>query len=280
MRLEHIETLDDPRVDDYLRLTELQLRCRLEPKKGIFIAESPTVIGLALDAGIETLSFLTGEQWLMAVEPLARRAEKIAGHEVPVFTGPAEQLESLTGFNLTRGILAAMRRLPLPKPEELLSATNARHIAVLDGIVNHTNVGAIFRSAAALGTDAILVTPDCCDPLYRRAARVSMGTVFQIPWTRIGADVHEWHREGLARLHALGYTTCAMALSEDALPLDDPRLHDPERLALIFGTEGPGLTRHTIEGCDHVARIPMDHNVDSLNVAAASAVAFWELFKH
>ena len=187
-------------------------------------------------------------------------------------------LKRLTGFNLTRGALAAMRRPPMPAVADVVAG--ARRIAVLEGIVDHTNVGAIFRSAAALNVDAILVTPTCCDPLYRRAARVSMGTVFQVPWTRIGSDHTQWPSPGLSTLHELGFTTAAFALTDESLRLDDPSLREVERLAMVFGTEGDGLTRATIEGCDLTVRIPMAHGVDSLNVAAASAVAFWHLCEH
>jgi tRNA G18 (ribose-2'-O)-methylase SpoU len=205
----------------------------------------------------------------------------VASEGVPIYVAPADELKKLTGFSLTRGILCAMRRPRLPEVEDLLSHARdggpARRVAVLEGIVDHTNVGAIFRSAAALGVDAVLVTPTCCDPLYRRAVRVSMGTVFQVPWTRLGDDPSEWPEAGLARLHAAGFATAAMALSDDSIPLGDPRLAAEERLALIFGTEGDGLSHRTIEGSTYTVRIPMQHGVDSLNVAAASAVAFWEL---
>lgn len=279
MQVTTIESLDDPRLDDYAHLTEVQLRCRLEPEKGIFIAESPTVIGRALDASCETKSFLMEEGQLETAAPLVAQAEAIAGRAVPVFTGPRTVLAGLTGYTLTRGILASMRRPALPTPEELVERLDARRIAVLEGIVDHTNIGAIFRSAAALDADAVLVAPNCCDPLYRRAARVSMGTVFQVPWTRIGNDIGEWRRDGLERLGALGFTTCAMALEVDAISLDDPRLKTPERLAVLFGTEGTGLLDSTIAACDYTVRIPMAHGVDSLNVAASSAVTFWELFR-
>lgn len=268
-----IESLDAPELDAYLRLTEAQLRCRLEPEKGIFIAESPKVITRALDAGMEPLSLLMERKHL---EPQAALIERCG--DVPVYTGPSELLEELTGFKLTRGVLAAMRRPKLPSVEELLA--DAKRVAVLEGIVDHTNVGAIFRSAAALQVDAILVTPTCCDPLYRRAVRVSMGTVFQVPWTRIGDDVHDWPQAGLERLRAAGFKTAAFALTDDSVSLDDAALNAEDRLALIFGTEGDGLARRTIVGADYTVRIPMAHGVDSLNVAAASAVAFWQLCPH
>ena len=260
-----------PELDVFARLTEAQLRSRAEPSKGIFIAESPKVIGRALDAGYEPVSLL-----------MERRHSGGQGREiiarcgsVPVYTADREALAGLTGYELTRGVLCAMRRPSLPSVEELCA--DARRVAVLEGIVDHTNVGAIFRSAAALNMDAVLVTPTCCDPLYRRAVRVSMGTVFQVPWTRIGETPADWPGPGLARLRALGFKTAAMALSDDSVPIDDPRLMGEERLAIVLGTEGDGLAERTIAACDYTVRIPMAHGVDSLNVAAASAVAFWQL---
>lgn len=270
MRLVELSSLDDPALDVYARLTEAQLRNRLEPAKGIFIAESPKVISRALDAGISPLSYLMEESRLEEARPLVERSG-----DVPVYTGPSELLEQLTGFKLTRGVLCAMRRPPLPSVEEVLAG--ASRVAVLDGVVDHTNVGAMFRSAAALGVDAVLVTPTCCDPLYRRSVRVSMGAVFQIPWTRIGESVRDWPEAGLARLEASGFSTAAFALEETSLSLGDARLSGEEKLAMVFGTEGDGLSRRAIDGCDYTVRIPMSHGVDSLNVAAASAVAFWQL---
>lgn len=270
MKLIEITSLDQGELDVYARLTEAQLRNRLEPEKGIFIAESPKVITRALDAGMQPLSLLMDRSHLEAC------AELIACcGDIPVYTGPADMLKSLTGFELTRGVLCAMRRPRLPEVEDLLAG--ARRIAVLEGIVDHTNVGAIFRSAAALEVDAVLVTPTCCDPLYRRAVRVSMGTVFQIPWTRIGDVASDWPQAGMERLHKLGFKTAAFALSDESVPLDDAALNAEEKLAMIFGTEGDGLARATIARCDYTVRIPMAHGVDSLNVAAASAVAFWQL---
>lgn len=271
MTLIRLASLGDPRLDAYARLTEAQLRNRLEPEKGIFIAESLKVIDRALDAGYEPLSLLLGEKWLGTAEGVIDRI----ADDVPVFVLPPEELKRLTGFELTRGILAAMRRPALPRVEDLLA--DAKRVAVLEGIVDHTNVGAMFRSAAALGIDAVLVTPTCCDPLYRRAARVSMGTVFQVPWTRIGQTAADWPETGLARLRELGFATAAFALTDDSVALDDPRLSEVERLAMVFGTEGDGLAASTIAQCDLTVRIPMANGVDSLNVAAASAVAFWEL---
>ena len=195
--------------------------------------------------------------------------------DVPVYTADDDLLEGLTGYALTRGVLCAMRRRALPTVEELCK--DARRVAVLESIVDATNVGAIFRSAAALGIDAVLVTPTCCDPLYRRAARVSMGTVFQVPWTRIGKTAADWPEQGMQRLKAMGFQTAAMALSDDSVSVEDPKLCKAEKLAIVLGTEGDGLSADTIADCDHVVRIPMREGVDSLNVAAASAVAFWEL---
>ena len=273
-----IESLDDPRLDAYARLTEAQLRNKLEPEKGIFIAESIKVIQRALAGGMEPVSVLMTPEWLESAADVVAQVEAYGEAndvDVPVFVAPVDQLAKLTGFSLTRGILCAMKRPKLPSVEELLK--DARRVAVLEGIVDHTNVGAIFRSAAALGVDAVLVTPTCCDPLYRRAVRVSMGTVFQVPWTRIGETVQDWPAAGLERLHALGFKTASMALSDDSISLGDEELASCEKLALIFGTEGDGLSDRTIEGSTYTVRIPMMHGVDSLNVAAASAVTFWEL---
>lgn len=267
-----ITDFSDPALDVYVRLTGAQLRNRLEPEKGIFIAESPTVIGVAMDAGCEPISLLTDERLLGgAVEALIKRLPE----SVPVYTASRDLLTALTGFELTRGALCAMRRPPLPTVESLCE--NARRIAVLEGVTDSTNIGALFRSAAALGMDAVLVTPTCCDPLCRRAVRVSMGTVFQVPWTRIGNVLADWPSVGMERLHKTGFKTCAMALRDDSVSIDDPRLASEEKLAVILGTEGDGLARDTIATCDYTVRIPMSHGVDSLNVAAAGAVAFWEL---
>ena len=266
-----IKDLSAPGLDVYARLTEAQLRNRLEPEKGIFIAESPKVILRALDAGIQPLSLLMERKQIdgPARDVLARCGD------APVYTADREVLAELTGYALTRGVLCAMRRPALPGVEQLCAG--ARRVAVLEGIVDSTNVGAIFRSAAALHMDAVLLTPTCCDPLCRRAVRVSMGTVFQVPWGRIGQDAADWPDAGLARLNRLGFATAAMALSDDSVRIDDPRLAAEPRLAIVLGTEGDGLAPRTIAGCDYTVRIPMSHGVDSLNVAAASAVAFWEL---
>ena len=260
-----------PELDVFARLTEAQLRNRLEPEKGVFIADSPKVIGRALDAGYEPVSLLMEPRHIDGQgRDIIARCEGI-----PVYTASREILEGLTGYALTRGVLCAMRRPPLPSVEDVCA--NARRVAVLEGIVDSTNVGAIFRSAAALNIDAVLVTPTCGDPLYRRAVRVSMGTVFQVPWTRIGSEPSEWPEPGLERLRKLGFQTAAMALSDDSVSIDDPRLAAEEKLAIVLGTEGDGLAERTIAECDYTVRIPMAHQVDSLNVAAASAVAFWEL---
>ena len=252
-------------------MTEAQLRNRLEPEKGLFIAESPKVITCALDAGYEPVSFL------MEKKHIHGQASGIIGRcgDVPVFTAASDLLAELTGYRLTRGILCAMRRPPLPCIEDLCAG--ARRVAILENIVDATNIGAIFRSAAALHMDAVLVTPSCCDPLNRRAVRVSMGTVFQVPWTRIGNDPSAWPQPGIARLHRLGFQVAAMALNDKAISIEDPRLLAVEKLAIVLGTEGDGLAPRTIADCDYTVCIPMSHGVDSLNVAAASAVAFWQL---
>ncbi len=264
-----ITNLSLPELELFTRLTEAQLRNRLEPEKGIFIAESTKVILRALDAGYEPLAFLTEEKHLCELIPYCG--------ETVVYTGSRELLESLTGYQVTRGVLCAMRRPPLPTLEEV--CRDASRIAILEGIVDATNVGAIFRSAAALHMDAVLVSPTCCDPLYRRAARVSMGTVFQIPWTRIGTTPADWPTTGIEKLHHLGFKTAALALTDDSVSIDDPQLMQEEKLAIILGTEGDGLSHSTIAQCDYTVKIPMSHGVDSLNVAAASAVAFWQLRK-
>lgn len=259
-----------PELDIYTRLNEVQLLRYNEPARGIFIAESPKVIGRALDAGFEPLSILAerGQTKDRAGELIARCGD------IPVYTAEAEVLTRLTGYTLTGGLLCAMERLPLPDVREIVSG--ARRIAVLENVVNPTNVGAIFRSAAALGIDAVLLTPGCSDPLYRRAVRVSMGTVFQIPWTYFGRGAG-WPEEGMGLLRELGFRTVAMALRENSVSIDDPRLAAEEKLAIVLGTEGDGLAESTIADCDYTVRIPMSHGVDSLNVAAASAVAFWQL---
>ncbi len=310
MPLIHVDTLDDARLDAYARLTEAQLRSKLEPERALFIAESGKVIERAFEGGMEPYSLLMEEKWLASMEPLIARMEE-SFPALPVLIAPHHELAQLTGFELTRGALGAFRRPALPSVEEVVR--DARLVAVLENITNHTNVGAIFRSAAAIGVDAVLVSPACYDPLYRRAVRVSMGTVFQVPWTRIGEEADAgasaslsaaanagaeasasarkrtkgrpgrpsaaWAREGIPLLRRLGFTTAAMALSDDSVSLDDERLARVDKLALVFGTEGDGLAHETIAQCDYTVRIPMKHDVDSLNVAAASAVAFWQ-FRH
>ena len=274
----NVPTIDDPRLDAYARLTEVQLRNKLEPEKGMFIAESSKVIERAVAGGMQPLSLLMEEKFLTGMQPIIDEiSRRYPGLDLPAFILPHGQLKKLTGFELTRGALGAFRR-PVPASVEDV-CRGARRVAVLEDITNHTNVGAIFRSAAAMGIDAVLVTPTCCDPLYRRAVRVSMGCVFQVPWTRIGESVRDWPAAGLERLGALGYKTAAMALSDDSLPLGAPELAQIDKLALVFGTEGDGLSNRTIAGCDYTVRIPMRPGVDSLNVAAASAVTFWELCK-
>lgn len=266
-----ITSFDDTRLDVYARLTENQLRCREHPENAQFIAESPKVIERALDAGFEPVSLLMERKH---VEGQAREVIARCG-EAPVFTSDLDVLTKLTGFQLTRGVLCAMKRRKLPTVEEVCKG--AKRIAVLENIMNPTNVGAIFRSAAALGMDAVLLTPACSDPLYRRSVRVSMGTVFQIPWTYIGESVSDWPEAGIKKLGEMGFKTAAMALSDDSVSIDDPKLMATEKLAVILGTEGDGLAEETIADCDFTVKIPMYHDVDSLNVAAASAVAFWQL---
>lgn len=286
MSLEYVSSLDDPRLDAFARLTDTQLRSRIEPERAQLIAESGKVIERALAGGLTPVSLLMEEKWLEPLAPVIAAAEAVTP-ELPVFVAPREELTRLTGFELTRGALGCFRRPALPTVAEAVAG--ARLVAVLENITNHTNVGAIFRSAAALGVDAVLVSPACYDPFYRRAVRVSMGTVFQIPWTRIGEDVRDWAAEGVPLLHELGFTTAAMALSDDSITLDELAAltgrpsrtsggePQPQPLALVFGTEGDGLAEATLSRCDHTVRIPMDHGVDSLNVAAASAVAFYAL---
>ena len=268
-----ITDFSDPALDVYARLTEAQLLNRFEPAKAMFIAESPKVIQRALDCGYKPVSLL------MERKDIDGAAKEIIAQcgAIPLYTADRDVLCQLTGFQLTRGVLCAMGRPPLPSVEEVLSG--AQRIAILENVQNPTNVGAIFRSAAALGMDAVLLTPGSSDPLYRRSARVSMGTVFQIPWTFLGDSIHDWPEPGMRKLRDLGFKTAAMALSDDSVSIDDPRLAAEEKLAVILGSEGDGLTDTTIAQCDYTVKIPMYHGVDSLNVAAASAVAFWELRK-
>ena len=260
-----------PELDVYARLTEVQLLNREYPEKGLFIAESPKVIERALNAGCVPVSILVEKKHIEgeAKEIIARCAD------IPVYTAEFDVLTQLTGFKLTRGMLCAMRRPKLPSVEEVCSG--ARRIAILENVMNPTNIGAIFRSAAALNMDAVLLTPACSNPLYRRAIRVSMGTVFQIPWTFLGGDDASWPDSGMKTLKEMGFKTAAMALSDDSVTIRDPRLLAEDKLAIILGTEGDGLATKTIAQCDYTVRIPMSHGVDSLNVAAASAVAFFQL---
>ncbi len=270
-RIIEIDDFNAPELDVYARLTENQLVNRQEPRNAMFIAESPVVIERALDAGFQPVSLLMERRH---VESQAKTVIERCG-DVPVYTSTLDVLTQLTGFKLTRGVLCAMRRRQLPTAEEI--CRGARRITVLENIMNPTNLGAIFRSAAALNMDAVLLTPACCDPLYRRSVRVSMGTVFQVPWAWLGDEVADWPHPGLERLKALGFKTAAMALREDSVSIDNPQLMAEEKLAIVLGTEGDGLADETIAQCDYTVRIPMSHGVDSLNVAAASAVAFWQL---
>lgn len=266
-----IEDFNAPELDVYARLTGQQLKSKLDPEQAIFIAESPEVIRVAMNAGIEPLSLLTDERLInSAVENIIDRMG-----DKPIYTAKREVLSSLTGFALTRGALAAMKRPKKRSVEEIISS--ARRIAILEEVADTTNIGALFRSAAALNIDAVLVTPTCCDPLSRRAVRVSMGTVFQVPWTWIGDSASDWPQKGLDLLNSLGFRTVAMALTDDSVSIDDEALMSEEKLAIILGTEGTGLKSETIAKCDYTAKIPMSHGVDSLNVACAGAVAFWQL---
>lgn len=266
-----ITDFNAPELDVYARLTEAQLLNRHCLREGLFIAESPKVIDRALDAGCAPVSILVERKHIHgeARDVIARCGD------IPVYTAEFDVLTQLTGYQLTRGLLCAMRRPELPTVEAVCSG--ARRVAVLENIMNPTNVGAIFRSAAALNMDAVLLTPGCADPLYRRCLRVSMGTVFQVPWTYLGDTAAEAPQVDLVRLREMGFKTVSMALREDSLSIRDPRLAAEEHLAIILGTEGDGLADSTIQGCDYTVRIPMSHGVDSLNVAAASAVAFYQL---
>ncbi len=271
MNLIEIYDFNAPELDAYARLTEAQLLNKDKLSEGLFIAESPKVIERALDAGYEPVSFLA-EKCNMHGETLSV-IERCG--DIPVYTAEFDVLTQLTGYKLTRGMLCAMRRKELLSVEEI--CRDARRIAVLESVMNPTNVGAIFRSAAALNIDAVLLTPGCSNPLYRRAARVSMGTVFQVPWTFIGSKPEEWPHPGMECLKELGFKTAAMALKDDSVSIDDSALMSEDKLAIILGTEGDGLSGDTIAECDYTVKIPMSHGVDSLNVAAASAVAFWQL---
>ena len=266
-----IVDLQAPELDIYARLSEVQLLHIYEPERGLFIAESPKVIERALDSGYVPVSILVEKKH---IDGEAKNIISRCG-DIPVYTAEFDVLTQLTGFQLTRGMLCAMLRPELPSVEEVCA--NAHRIAILENVVNPTNIGAIFRSAAALNIDAMLLTPACSNPLYRRAIRVSMGTVFQIPWTFIGAETSEWPQKGIQLLHELGFKTAAMALNDNSVSIDNPQLMSEEKLAIILGTEGDGLADSTIADCDYTVKIPMSHGVDSLNVAAASAVAFWQL---
>jgi tRNA G18 (ribose-2'-O)-methylase SpoU len=267
MTVQHVDDPSDPRVHEYLHLTDMALRTRTEPASGIYLAESAKVIRRALAAGHEPISYLMAERW---VEELSDLVADAAAHDVPVYVADKQVLQAITGFHLHRGAIAAMHR-PAPRdPFEIVRA--ARRVVVLEDVVDHTNVGAVFRSAAALGMDAVLVTPRCADPLYRRSVRVSMGTVFQVPWAR----VDPWPGSVRA-LQDAGFTVASLALTPDAVPLDELAADPPDRLVLVLGTEGDGLAPATVAASDLTVRIPMSGGVDSLNVAAASAVAFWAL---
>lgn len=268
-----ITDFNAPELDVYARIKEVVLLNRAKPEEGIFIAESPKVIERALDSGCEPISILMEERHIEGEgKSVLERCS-----DIPVYTAEFDVLKELTGFPLTRGMLCAMRR---PAPLSLQQVcVNATRLAILEDVVNPTNVGAIFRSAAALGMDAVILTQACSDPLYRRAIRVSMGTVFQIPWTYVDKSV-EWPDEGMKFLHDMGFKTAAFALKDDSVGIDDPQLMNEEKLAVLLGTEGDGLATETIADCDYTVKIPMSHGVDSLNVAAASAVAFWQLGNH
>lgn len=266
-----ITDFNAPELDVYARLTENQLLNRHEPEKGLFIAESPKVIERALNAGCIPVSLLLEKKH---IEGQAKDIILRCG-DIPVYTAEFDILTKLTGFELTRGALCAMYRPKLPSVETICK--KAKRIAILENVMNPTNIGAIFRSAAALNIDAVLLTPACSNPLYRRSIRVSMGTVFQIPWTFIGDKSENWATQGIELLHHMGFKTAAMALCEDSVNIDDKNLMSEEKLAIILGTEGDGLATSTIANCDYTVCIPMSHGVDSLNVAAASAVAFWQL---
>ena len=268
-----IDDINAPELDVFVRLTGAQLRSRLEPERAVFIAESPMVIDVALKVGYEPISLLTDERLIVgATLDIINRVG-----DAPIYTTDREILTQITGFELTRGALCAFRRPTLPSVEEICK--DAKRIAVLEAVTDSTNIGALFRSAAALGMDAVLITPTCCDPLCRRAVRVSMGTVLQVPWTRIGERAEDWPRD-IERLKALGFKTAAMALSDNSVSIDNEALLAEEKLAIVLGTEGDGLKKSTIASCDYTVKIPMSHGVDSLNVAAAGAVAFWQLGRH
>jgi tRNA G18 (ribose-2'-O)-methylase SpoU len=266
-----IEDFSRPELDVFVRLTGAQLRSRLEPEKGVFIAESPEVIRVAMDAGIQPVSLLTDERLInSAVENIIERLDE----NTPIYSATRDVLTGLTGFALTRGALCAMRRPVMRSVEDVLA--NAKRVAILEEVADSTNIGALFRSAAALNIDAVLITPTCCDPLCRRAVRVSMGTVFLVPFAKIGDTHHDWPAS-MSKLSDFGFKTAAMALTDDSVSIDDDNLLSEEKLAIILGTEGTGLSLETIAKSDYTVKIPMSHGVDSLNVGAAAAVAFWQL---
>ena len=267
----------DERLDIYARLKEVELQKLYHPKPGIFIAESPKVIERALDAGYEPISCLVEEKQILGESRETMEILSRCGN-LPIFTADFDTLTQLTGYSLTRGMLCAMYRKPLPQMKELCECAN--RIVILENVVNPTNIGAIFRSAAALGIDAVLLTQCCSNPLYRRSIRVSMGTVFQVPWTYFSSETEIWPQKAMESLHEYGFKTVAMALTEEAISIDDSRLLAEEKLAIILGTEGEGLAADTMADCDYKTCIPMSHGVDSLNVAAAGAVAFWQLRFH
>ncbi|MGI6591179.1 MAG: TrmH family RNA methyltransferase [Eggerthellaceae bacterium] len=273
MRLIYPDSLDDPVLAVFRDQPDSQLRSFPKTQHGLFIGESRNVIERALDAGIKPYAIMLERHWLEQTMPLLVRLQE-SNPDLPIYVVNLPQFEKITGYRIARGAIAALERPALPSVLSLLSG--AQRVAVLEDITNYTNIGAIFRSAAALGIDAVFVTPSCHDPLYRRASRVSMGTVFQVPWTRIGT-ARDWAASGIPLLHKAGFKVAALALSDDSIPLGDPQLASCKKLALVLGTEGDGLSHQTIAACDYTVRIPMEHGVDSLNVAAASAVAFWEL---
>ena len=266
-----ITDINAPELDSFMRLTGAQLRNKLEPERAIFIAESPMVIEVALSCGCEPIALLTEER---LINGAVRKIIDMCG-DIPIYVAERELLSKMTGYELTRGALCAMRRPKQPELSQILSV--AKTVVVLEGVADSTNIGALFRSAAALNIDAVLLTPTACDPLCRRAVRVSMGTVFQVPWCRICETKEEWGENGVSLLKKYGFTTCAMALSDNSVSIDDERLMSEEKIAFILGTEGDGLAKSTIANCDYTAKIPMSHGVDSLNVAAAGAVAFWQI---
>ena len=270
-----INNFNESELDIYARYTEAQLLNKDCPEDGLFIAESPKVIGRALDAGYIPISVLVEKKQMEENEETQEVLARFENTGTSIFTAEFAVLTQLTGFKLTRGMLCALKRRPLEDFRKLCEGKN--RIAILEDVMNPTNVGAIFRSAAAMHMDAVLLTSGCSNPLYRRASRVSMGTVFQIPWTFIGEKQEDWIENGIRRLHGLGFRTAALALSDDSVSIDDKRLREEKKLAIILGTEGDGLAEQTIAECDYTVKIPMTHGVDSLNVAAASAVAFWEL---